>query len=45
MKNKNHSNYLSLYQVRTYGVDFNPKKTEWMTLELDYIHYFVAPVN
>lgn len=37
--------YLSLYQDRTYRVDFNPKKTELMTLKLDYISSFVAPVK
>ena len=37
--------YQSLYQDRTYRVDFNPKKTELMTLKLDYISFFVASVT
>jgi len=42
---KRNLTYQFLYQDRTYRVDFNPKKTELMTLELHFISYLVAPVK
>ena len=42
---KRNLTYQFLYQDRTYRVDFNPKKTELMTLELHFISYLVAPVR